>query len=64
VKLRPPLLGFERLDTGQRIRCLFNLGAGPRRCRMVQEGRLLFSSGEIDQAKGVLGPVAACWLEV
>jgi alpha-glucosidase len=64
LKLRPPLLGFERLEAGQRIRCLFNLGADPRRCRMVEEGRLLFSSGEIDQARGVMGPLAACWLEV
>jgi alpha-glucosidase len=64
LKLRPPLLGFERLDAGQRIRCLFNLGAGARQCRMARDGRLLFSSGEIDQAKGVLGPLAACWLQL
>jgi alpha-glucosidase len=64
LKLRPPLLGFERFDAGGRIRCLFNLGAAVRRCRLVHEGRLLFSSGEIDQAKGSLGPRAACWLQL
>jgi alpha-glucosidase len=64
LKLRPPLLGFERLQARERIRCLFNLGAGARRCRMVEEGRLLFSSGEIDQARGILGPLAACWVQV
>jgi len=64
LKLRPPLLGFERLDTNERVRCLFNLGASARRCRLLQEGRLLFSSGKVDQAKGVLGPRAACWLTV
>jgi hypothetical protein len=31
---------------------------------MARDGRLLFSSGEIDQAKGVLGPLAACWLQL
>jgi alpha-glucosidase len=64
LKLRPPLLGFERVDGGERIRCLFNLGRTARRCRLVGEGQLLFSSGKTDQAKAMLGPHASCWLQL
>jgi alpha-glucosidase len=62
--LPAPLLGFERIDGSGRIRCLFNLGKAVRRCRMVQEGEKLFACGEIDQAKGMLGGLAACWLKL
>lgn len=64
LNLSPPLLGFERLDGTARIRCLFNLGESARRCRMAQQGQRLFASGEIDQAKGVIGGLAACWLKL
>jgi alpha-glucosidase len=62
LELRPPLLGFERADGSQRIRCLFNLSHRPQRCRVAAEGRLLFASGAIDQGKGVLGALSTCWL--
>ncbi|HEX4635137.1 MAG TPA: alpha-amylase family glycosyl hydrolase [Rhizomicrobium sp.] len=62
--LRPPLVGFERVDGDERIRCLFNLGHGTRRCPMAAEGALLFASGKIDQAKSLLGGLAACWLKL
>jgi len=64
LDLPAPLMGFERVDGGQRIRCLFNLGHRAKRCRMVEEGRLLFASGAVDQAKGAMGGLAACWLEL
>ena len=64
LDLPAPLMGFERVDGSQRIRCLFNLGHGAKRCRMVEEGRLLFASGAVDQAKGLLGPLAASWLRL
>jgi len=62
LELRPPLLGFERADGSQRIRCLFNLSHRPQRCRLATQGRLLFASGAIDQKTGVLDGLAACWL--
>jgi hypothetical protein len=58
------LVGFERVDGDERIRCLFNLGHGTRRCPMAAEGGLLFASGKIDQAKSLLGGLAACWLKL
>jgi alpha-glucosidase len=64
LELPAPLLGFERVEDEQRIRCLFNLGHGARRCRLVKEGQLLFGSGNVEQGKGVLGPVSACWLKL
>jgi len=63
-KLPPPLLGFERVETGERIRCLFNLGDSPARCPMIKEGQPLFVSGRIDQAKGMIGGLTACWLRL
>ncbi|HEX4634997.1 MAG TPA: DUF3459 domain-containing protein, partial [Rhizomicrobium sp.] len=62
--LRPPLVGFERVDGDERIRCLYNLGHDTRRCPMAAEGALLFASGKIDQAKSLLGGLAACWLKL
>jgi alpha-glucosidase len=62
LTLPPPLLGFERQEGSQRIRCLFNLHQAPRRCPAVKDGRLLFTSGKIDHAKGVMAGLSACWL--
>ncbi|HWY64101.1 MAG TPA: alpha-amylase family glycosyl hydrolase, partial [Rhizomicrobium sp.] len=64
LSLPSPLLGFERVEGGDHIRCLFNLGKSVKRCRMVEQGSLLFESGEIDQAKGMMGGLSACWLKL
>ena len=37
LKLPSPLLGFERVETGERIRCLFNLGDKAVRWPMIKE---------------------------
>jgi len=64
LKLPSPLLGFERGETGERIRCLFNLGDSAVRCPMIKEGQVLFVSGRIDRAKGLIGGLTACWLRL
>ena len=64
LKLPSPLLGFERVETGEQIRCLFNLGDKAVRCPMIKEGQPLFVSGRIDQAKGMIGGLTACWLRL
>ena len=64
LNLPSPLLGFERVEGGDHVRCLFNLGKSVKRCRMVEQGTLLFECGEIDQAKGVMGGLSACWLKL
>ena len=64
LNLPSPLLGFERVEGDDHVRCLFNLGKGVKRCRMVEQGTLLFECGEIDQAKGVMGGLSACWLKL
>jgi alpha-glucosidase len=64
LKLASPLLGFERVEAGQRVRCLFNLGDKAVRCPKVKEGQPLFVSGGIDQAKGMMEGLTACWLRL
>jgi len=64
LKLPSPLLGFERRETDERIRCLFNLGDSAVRCPMIKEGQVLFVSGRIDRAKGMIGGLTACWLRL
>jgi alpha-glucosidase len=62
MTLTPPLLGFERSSSQGNIRCLFNLGKTEGKTPI--EGRVLFSCGDVDQASGSLGPLAACILEI
>jgi len=64
LSLPSPLLGFERVEGGDQLRCLFNLGKSVKSCRMVEQGSLVFESGEIDQAKGMIGGLSACWLKL
>jgi len=64
LELQPPLMGFERLEGGGRVRCLFNLGEKPQRCPLVRQGQSLIVTGELDQAGGVLGGLSACWLKL
>jgi len=64
LKLRAPLLGFERREGSEHIRCLFNLGRSARRCAGLKDGRLLFTNGAIDQKKSVMGGLSACWLQL
>jgi alpha-glucosidase len=63
LELGPPLLGFERMRDKSVIRCFFNLGKDAMDCGALLEGRVLFSSGAVDQQSGRLGPLAACILE-
>jgi len=63
LHLPAPLLGFEREASGQRIRCLFNLGANSLACGALA-GQVLFASGDVDLHAKTLGPLAACWLEI
>jgi alpha-glucosidase len=62
LALPAPLLGFDRVAKDEHVRCLFNLGAVAMACPPLQEGDVLFTSGAVDQANGVLGPLSACWL--
>jgi hypothetical protein len=64
LKLPSPLLGFERVGAGERVRCLFNLSGDAVRCPMTKEGQVLFVSGRIDRAKGMIGGLTACWLRL
>jgi len=64
LKLPAPLLGFERSEGSERIRCLFNLGKGERRCPALKDGRLVFTNGAVDQKKCVMGGLSACWLQL
>ena len=64
LSLPPPLLGFERVEASERIRCLFNLSNGAQRCRKVREGQPLFVSGQVDQGKDMIGSLSACWLKL
>lgn len=62
LSLPPPLLGFDREDGRTRARCLFNLSAQALRCGAFLDGECLFSCGEVDHARQVLGPWAGCIL--
>ncbi len=63
LELEPPLLGFDRVRDDGLIRCIFNLGKAAVSCDAPREGRILFSTGAVDQQAGRLGPLAACILE-
>jgi alpha-glucosidase len=63
LELQPPLLGFERVRDKASVRCLFNLGKAAVDCGALSGGRVLFSTGAVDQGAGRLGPLAACIFE-
>jgi alpha-glucosidase len=60
LALPPPLLGFERVSSRTRVRCLFNLGSQVVSSDAFVDGECLFSCGDINHSAGVLGPWAAC----
>ena len=63
LALPSPLLGFDRVSGGNRVRCLFNLGKDSL-ARIPMDARILFGCGEIDQSAKRMGPLAACILEL
>jgi alpha-glucosidase len=60
LTLPSPLLGFERVSSQMRVRCLFNLGSQIVSSDALVDGECLFSCGDINHSTGVLGPWAAC----
>jgi alpha-glucosidase len=62
LALPPPLLGFDREASEQRVRCLFNLGTAAMPCDALAQGRVIFSSGTVRDR--TLGPLSACYLEI
>jgi hypothetical protein len=64
IDLPPPLLAFDREIAGGHVRCLFNLGRDALGCAALGEGQKLFSCGPVDQQNRILGPLAACILEI
>jgi alpha-glucosidase len=60
LALPPPLLGFERVSTEMRVRCLFNLGSQRVSSDAFVDGECLFSCGDVNHSTGVLGPWASC----
>jgi alpha-glucosidase len=64
LDLPPPLLGFERKLGVTQIRCLFNLGNMTCACSLLEQGHLLFSHGDVDCDRGIMGSLAACILEI
>jgi len=61
LKLAAPLLGFERVHDGQRVRCLFNLGDTPRVLPPIK-GRTLEARG-LDADGSRLAPQGFCFVE-
>lgn len=60
LALPAPLLGFDRVAPGMRVRCLFNLGSQSMRANAPADGECLFRCGDVNQATGALGPWSAC----
>jgi alpha-glucosidase len=60
LALPPPLLGFERVSTEMRVRCLFNLGSQRVSSDAFVDGECLFSCGDVNHSTGALGPWASC----
>jgi alpha-glucosidase len=64
LQLSSPLLGFERVSEGRKIRCLFNLGKKAMSCSALAGGDVIYSCGQIDRDRKILGTLAACLLEI
>jgi alpha-glucosidase len=64
LDLPAPLLGFDRINGPNRLRCLFNLDSAPHDCVDLAGGQVVFVHGALDQNRGSLGGLAACILEM
>ena len=64
LNLASPLLGFDRVGKGMRLRCLFNLGNAPCGCAELKPGRVILAHGVVDPEHQSLGGLAACVLEL
>jgi hypothetical protein len=64
LELPARLLGFDRISEQRRVRCLFNLGETPQACPQVKAGEVMFATGSLDRARGILGKLAAFILEL
>lgn len=64
LTLPSPLLGFERVGEGKKMRCLFNLSKKAMSCAALATGNLIYSCGPVDRGQRILGPLAACLLEI
>ncbi|MBC7767525.1 MAG: DUF3459 domain-containing protein [Phycisphaerales bacterium] len=60
-----PVLAFERRSDGQRLLCLFNLGAEPAK-RPLPDGKTLLAVGEAQASTGaaLLGAYSALFVEI
>ncbi|HEY1709351.1 MAG TPA: alpha-amylase family glycosyl hydrolase [Rhizomicrobium sp.] len=64
LKLPAPLLGFDRVSDGSRIRCLFNLGQEPENCELLKTGEPIFETNGVDVTARTLGPQTACLMHL